>query len=190
MGVVERTIVRGTTVYHAAEFAASPPGKILYGPLHWLNTAAEEAARSAFLRCCGSSKWAAKMEAGRPYASVSQLLDQADRTWRDVGLEDWLEAFRAHPRIGESSKSKWSQQEQAGARSAAAGVLREIAENNRIYYERFGFIFIICASAKGADEMLAALRSRLKNDRDTELQNAAEQQRLITRLRLLKLVAG
>ena len=74
-------------------------------------------------------------------------------------------------------------------RSAATEVLSELADANRIYYERFGFIFIICASGKGAGEVLAALRSRLNNNRETELRNAAEQQRLITRLRLAKLAA-
>jgi allantoinase len=187
-GVVERTIVRGKTVYHSGELAASPSGNMLYGPLHRLNKMAADEARSAFLRCCGSSKWATEMEIRRPYASLGQLLEEADRIWREAGAVDWLEAFRAHPRIGESSKSKWSQEEQAGTRSAATSVLSELTEGNRVYYERFGFIFIICANGKGADEMLAALRSRLDNDRETELQNAAEQQRLITQLRLLKLV--
>ena len=189
-GLVERTIVRGTTVYHRGEFAASPSGHILYGPLQKLNTAAADESRSAFLRCCGSSKWAVQMETRRPYASLDQLLEQADRTWCEATAEDWLEAFRAHPQIGDSSKSKWSEDEQARARSASSGVLNELADANRIYYERFGFIFIICASGKGADEILASLRNRLTNDRETELKNAAEQQRLITRLRLLKLVAS
>ena len=189
MGTVERTIVRGKTVYDRGEFAASPAGQTLYGSLHRLNTAPADKARSALLRCCGSTKWAAKMETWRPYASLSQLLEQADEIWREATAADWLEAFRAHPRIGESSRSKWSEEEQAGARSAATAVLNELADGNRTYYERFGFIFIVCAAGKGADEMLAILRNRLKNDRETELQNAAEQQRLITRLRLVKLIA-
>ena len=188
-GVVERTMLRGATVYDRGKFAASPSGNILYGRLHNLNTARREDARSAFLRCCGSSIWAAQMEIGRPYASLGQLLEQADRAWSEATFEDWLEAFRAHPRIGEGSRSKWSEEEQAAARSAETGLLSELAEANRIYYERFGFIFIICASGKGADEVLAALRSRLNNNRETELRTAAEQQRLITRLRLVKLAA-
>jgi allantoinase len=188
-GIVERTIVCGTTVYHHGEFSASPAGTILYGGLRRLNVAHADEAIADFLRCCGSTKWAARMESRRPYTSVGQLLEQADRTWHESTAEDWLEAFHAHPRIGESSKSKWSQEEQSGARSAAIGVQTQLAEGNRIYYERFGFIFIICASGKGADELLAALRSRMTNDRETEMRNAAGQQRLITRLRLLKLVA-
>jgi allantoinase len=190
MGVVERTILRGRTVYSHGDFAPSPFGTMLYGPLHRLNRATTDEARSAFLRCCGSSKWAAQMVYRRPYSSIAELLEQADQAWKETTSEDWLEAFHAHPRIGESSKSKWSEEEQAGARTAADAVLSELAEYNRIYDERFGFIFIICANGKSADDMLIALRDRLKNSRETELQNAAEQQRLITRLRLLKLVAS
>jgi allantoinase len=188
-GVVERTILRGETIYHNGEFAAAPSGTMVYGSLHNLNTAAAGEARQTFLRCCGSSKWAAEMTARRPYLSVSQLLEHADRVWSELTIEDWLEAFRAHPRIGEASQSRWSEEEQAGARSAADVTLNELATANRTYYERFGFIFIICASGRSADEMLAELRARLQNDRETELKNAAEQQRLITRLRLLKLLA-
>jgi allantoinase len=187
-GVVERTIVRGVTVYDRGELAGTASGRILHGGLHRLNTVTAEEARSALLKCCGSQKWAAAMERHRPFATVTALLEEANHIWNEVGDEDRLEAFRAHPRIGESSNSKWSEQEQAGARSAATRVLSELAEENRTYYERFGFIFIICATGKNADEMLTALRSRLQNDRETELRIAAEEQRLITRLRLLKLL--
>jgi allantoinase len=188
-GVLERTIVRGTTVYHRGEFSPSATGRLLFGRLQRLNAAPAEEALSDFTRCCGSPAWAAKMESRRPFANVGQLLEQADRAWNETAAKDWLEAFRAHPRIGESSTSKWSQQEQAGARSAAMDIQKQLAEGNRNYFERFGFIFIICATGKSAEEMLAELHRRMKNDRDTELKNAAEQQRRITRLRLLKLVA-
>jgi OHCU decarboxylase len=124
----------------------------------------------------------------RPYASLNKLIEEADRIWGETAVEDWLEAFAAHPRIGEGSKSRWSEEEQARARSAETNVLEELAATNRAYYERFGFIFIICASGKGAGEMLEALRKRFQNDRETELRNAAEQQRQITRLRLVKLL--
>jgi len=130
------------------------------------------------------------MERRRPYSSLNELVEQADRTWNELSADDWLEAFHAHPQIGETSTSKWSQEEQAGTRSAEAAVLNELAEANRRYYEQFGFIFIICASGKSGAEMLAALRGRLNKDRESELRNAAEQQSLITRLRLLKLVTS
>ena len=187
-GIVERTIVRGTTVYHQGEFSPLPAGNIVYGRLRRLNGAPVEEACSDFLRCCGSAKWVARMISGRPYPSVNKLLEDADRVCSELTVEDWLEAFAAHPRIGETGKSRWSEEEQSRARSAESTLLTKLAEANRAYYERFGFIFIICASGKGAEEMLEALRSRLKNDRETELRNAAEQQRLITRLRLRKLM--
>jgi allantoinase len=186
-GLVERTILRGKTVYNHGEFAASPSGQILYGPLCSLNATSTVLARSAFLRCCGSSKWAAKMESRRPYGSLNQLLEQADRSWSEASVGDWLEAFRAHPRIGEDTKSRWSEEEQAVARTAATGVMNELAQANRAYQERFGFIFVICANGRSGEEILTALRSRLNNDRETELRNAAQEQRLITRIRLIKL---
>ena len=189
-GIVDRTFVRGTTVYDHGRFAPSPTGRLLFGRLRRLNTAPAGEVLSDFMRCCGSPVWAAKMERRRPFASMAQLMEEADRAWSETGVEDWREAFRAHPRIGEKSTSKWSEHEQAAARSAASDVQRQLGEGNRNYFERFGFIFIICATGKSADEILAELHRRLKNDRDTELKNAAEQQRLITRLRLLKLVAS
>src|SRR5207237_6899481 len=101
-GTVERTIVRGRTVYDHGEFAVPASGHTLYGPLHRLNTSPAGEARSAFLQCCGSRKWAEEMEMRRPYATLSQLLEQADEVWSQATAGDWLEAFRAHPRIGES----------------------------------------------------------------------------------------
>jgi allantoinase len=187
-GIVERTIVRGSTVYHQGEFSSSPAGNIMYGRLRRLNAMPVEEARSDLLRCCGSAKWADRMVRLRPYASVSKLFEEADRIWGETAIDDRFEAFAAHPRIGDSSKSRWSEEEQTRARSAETSVLQELAEANRAYYDRFGFIFIICASGKGAGEMLEALRRRLTNDRETELRNAAEQQRQITRLRLVKLL--
>jgi allantoinase len=188
-GVVERTVLRGVTIYSHGEFAASPSGAILRNRFHRLNAAPADEARSAFLRCCGSSRWATRMEEQRPYTSLAQLRQEADRIWSEAAADDWLEAFRAHPRIGERSNSKWSQEEQSAAQSSTSRVLNELADANGIYFERFGFIFIICASGKSAEDMLKDLRARLGNDRDVELTNAAEQQRLITRLRLLKLIA-
>src|SRR5262249_52421462 len=143
-GIVERTIVRGMTAYHRGEFAPSPAGKILCGGLGRLNMAPTDEAFSNFLRCCGSTTWAKEMERRRPYSSLPDLLEQANWTWGKATVDDWLEAFRAHPRIGESTKSKWSQEEQARAQSSKSSVLKELEEGNRIYYERFGFIFIIC----------------------------------------------
>jgi OHCU decarboxylase len=103
--------------------------------------------------------------------------------WREMGPEDWLEAFRAHPRIGEKGTG-WSQKEQKGALEASAATLAELAALNSAYESRFGHVFLICASGKTADEMLADLRARMNNPPDVELRVAAEAQREITNLRL------
>lgn len=151
-------------------------------------------AEAAFLACCGSRSWARQMTEGRPYADAEALLEAADRIWWSLAPEDWREAFAAHPKIGEKKAAgdaqfrHWSEQEQAGVASAEEVLLAELAEGNRAYAERFGCIFIVCASGKSAEEMLGLLRSRLGNDPETELRVAAEEQRKITRLRLGKLL--
>ncbi|QDG51631.1 allantoicase [Persicimonas caeni] len=164
--------------------------------LEWLNTLPEGAAKEAFITCCGSTRWADTMVEQRPYASIEALQQTADEVWADLGEEDYLEAFSAHPKIGErkaegdqTEKSKqWSEQEQKGAADASNEMLDALLEKNVAYQERHGFIFIVCASGKSADEMLAMLEERLENDRATEIENAAEEQRKITALRLEKLI--
>lgn len=127
--------------------------------------------------------------AGRwPFADSETMLEEADAVWRGLDAEDWLEAFRAHPKIGERTGSALSQQEQSGTASASAGQLEELARLNGDYERRFGFIFIVRATGKTTEEMLDALRERLQNPPEIEIHVAAEQQRRITRLRLLKLL--
>lgn len=108
--------------------------------------------------------------------------------------DDWLEAFSAHPRIGDSSRAPghptWAAQEQAGLQSASEMVRARLAEANRRYEARFGYIFIVCATGKSADEMLAIVEERLSHDPETELQVAGEEQRNITRLRLERLLSA
>jgi len=163
-----------------AEFNALPPAK----------------AESTLQDCCGSARWATQVAAQRPYASLSALGDAADAAWRNLERADWLEAFRHHPQIGEqaatgsASARKWAESEQSNARSAGEDVKTRLARRNRAYFERFGYIYIVCATGKSAEQMLALLEHRLQNDPAGELQVAAEQQRLITRLRLEKLFAG
>jgi allantoicase len=164
--------------------------------LEWLNTLPKMAAFDAFLTCCGSTRWAAEVTRARPFASLDELATTADHIWASLGEEDWLEAFSAHPKIGErkadgeqTEKSKeWSEQEQSGTAEASEQVLERLHEQNVAYADRFGFIFIVCASGKSADEMLALLEARIDNDRDTEIEVAAEEQRKITQLRLEKLL--
>jgi hydroxyisourate hydrolase len=168
-----------------------------------LNTLDDQAASRAFLRCCGSARWAAQMVAARPFAGVEALAASADAIWRALAEADWLEAFAAHPRIGSggagnkpggaggwggSAEAAWSDDEQAGVAGAAAQTRRRLEEANRDYEARFGYIFIVCATGKTGDEMLALLERRLRHRPGDELRIAADEQRKITQLRLGKLL--
>ena len=163
-----------------------------------LNALPAEEAERELLTCCGSRAWARRMAAARPFPDEAALYETADRTWGELGEADWLEAFRSHPRIGErkaeagqtAREQAWSAGEQSGMDAAAAATQQAIAEGNRAYEARFGHIYIVCASGRSADEMLALLRSRLGNDPETEIRVAAEEQRRITRIRLEKLLAA
>ncbi len=164
--------------------------------LERLNSLPPAEAEAELLKCCGSTRWAGRVADARPFESFGALLEEADRTWWSLGREDWLEAFRSHPKIGERKAAaevseearRWSEREQAGARGAPAETLAALAEANREYEERFGYIFIVCATGKSAEEMLALLRARLGNDAEDELRVAAEEQRRITHLRIEKLL--
>jgi OHCU decarboxylase len=166
-----------------------------------LNTAPAAEAERMLLDCCGSRRWAREVAAGRPYAAAAALPAAADRVGRRLGSDDRLEAFAAHPRIGEragrqgsggsasSERSRgWSAGEQSGVQSAEQEVIAALAEGNRAYEERFDHVFLVCATGKSAAEMLEILGRRLGNDPATELGEAAEEQRKITALRLAKLL--
>jgi allantoicase len=157
-------------------------------PLDRLNAMSTEGAATALRACCGSRAWARTVAENRPFRSLDDLKEKSDRIWLGLGREDWLEAFAAHPRIGEKG-SRWSEAEQAGARGADAETLAALVEANRLYETRFDHIFIVCATGKNAAEMLALLRVRLDENPETELRVAAEEQRKITRLRLEKLLS-
>lgn len=157
--------------------------------LERLNTAPATDAEAMLEPCCGSHAWVRRMTESRPFRDLDDLYDTSDRIWRSLGPEDWLEAFAAHPRIGERG-GRWARQEQAGAANAGEKVLAELAAGNRQYEDCFGHIFIVCATGKSAEEMLALLRERLGNDPETELRVAAEEQRKITHLRLEKLLGS
>jgi 2-oxo-4-hydroxy-4-carboxy-5-ureidoimidazoline decarboxylase len=154
-----------------------------------LNDCAPETARAQFRRCCDSSKWIHRMEQARPFSDVAELEAITDRIWASCSREDWLEAFFAHPGIGDQPENRWSRQEQSGVAETALPVLEALAVANRVYEGRFGFTFIVCATGKSAGEMLALLQQRLCNSAEDEIQNAAEQQRLILQLRLRKLLS-
>jgi OHCU decarboxylase len=174
----------------------SNAAKNLSRALEHLNSLLPDEAESEFLKCCGSTRWAREMTAARPFADNDRLFEDADSLWRSLGEKDWLEAFRAHPKIGEQKAAaaqseqarNWSSQEQSGIEGAAQATKTALAEGNREYEKRVGFIFIVCATGKTSEEMLAILNSRLGNDAKTELPMAADEQRKITRLRLEKLL--
>jgi len=131
------------------------------------------------------------MAGARPFPDASSLAETADATWRELSPDDWLEAFSAHPAIGSKiNLSPFSSEEQAGARGADSDTLAELADLNRRYADRFGHVFLVCATGRTAAEMLAIGRKRLGNDPETELAIAAEEQRKITRLRLEKLLGS
>jgi len=161
-------------------------------PAAYLNSLSIAAARAALGRCCGARQWVDGMLAARPFASDADLLAAAERVWWGLGCADWLEALAAHPRIGARAEAMtdWARREQAGANGAAEATLAALAQGNRTYEERFGHVFLICATGRTADEMLGALRARLTNDSATELRVAAEEQAKITRLRLDRLVVS
>jgi OHCU decarboxylase len=146
-------------------------------------------AEAAFLRCCGSRRWAGAMAEARPFDSLETMIAAGDACWAALTPDDWLEAFAAHPQIGEQKPvSAWSSEEQAGAASAAAGERTRLAALNAAYRTRFGYIFIVCATGRSAAEMLTMLETRLSNDPALELRIAADEQRQITGLRLVKLM--
>ena len=152
-----------------------------------LNALDDDEAPRTFLRCCGSSRWAREMAAARPFPSAETMAGTADAIWLALDRTDWLEAFAAHPKIG-TTRAGWAQQEQAGVAGAAEQTRRRLADANRDYHSRFGYIFIVCATGKTAGEMLALLERRLRHDAGEELGIAAEEQRQITQLRLKKLL--
>jgi len=163
----------------------------------WNGLPQKEAAREMFA-CCGSETWATGMASKRPIRDEASLLATADKVWRALSEADWLEAFQSHPRIGESrseqsipaQSSAWSEQEQQKAAAADEAVKMALKWGNREYEQKFGRVFIVCATGKSASEILEILRRRLHNDDATELQLAAEEQRQIMHIRLKKWVAG
>jgi OHCU decarboxylase len=164
--------------------------------LEQLNQAAKETVQADFLNCCGSQIWARMMTEARPFTDVAELLKRAEQIWQSLDTQDWLEAFAAHPKIGakkaashqSAQAAKWSNAEQSGTQTVADSLRTELAEANRLYEEEFGFIFIVCATGKSAEEMLDLCRRRLNNNADSEICIAADEQRKITEIRLKKLL--
>ena len=163
--------------------------------LEELNELNGSVAREELMRCCHSSRWADFVLARRPFCSFTDLLRVADEGFAILERNDWLEAFSAHPKIGDidslrakySSTLDWSKGEQSGVDAAQEAVLEGLSRGNEEYEKRFGHIFIVCATGKSAAQMLEILQSRINSDPAEELKSAAHEQSKITKIRLEKL---
>jgi 2-oxo-4-hydroxy-4-carboxy-5-ureidoimidazoline decarboxylase len=157
-----------------------------------IDLVSEQEARDLLRVCCGAERWIERMLARRPFESAAEAVTAAREEWFALSPADWREAFAHHPRIGdvESLRKKYaatatlSTREQAGVGTASAQTLNALVVGNRAYEARFGYIFIVCATGKSADEMLALLRARLSNEPDVEIRIAAEEHMKICELRL------
>lgn len=164
--------------------------------LDQLNSLPPWQAESHFRDCCAAECWVRGMANSRPYSSWEALLNTSDALWPTLTEADWLQAFEAHPKIGDidslrkkyASTEAMASGEQAGARQAPEQILQRLKAGNDAYLDKFGFIFIVCATGKSATEMLELLEQRLPNSRAEELENAAREQAKITELRLEKLL--
>jgi allantoicase len=170
-------------------------GRTRFG-LRRLDALTADEAERELLACCGSSAWAGAMVAKRPFASLEALTAASDAAWKSLSVTDQLEAFRAHPRIGErhaavdygAAARAWAEGEQAQMATAEQATRDALASENRVYEAKFGHVFLICATGKSGQEMLAAIRARIGNEREPEARIAAVEQEKITRLRLEKMV--
>ncbi|MBK7561360.1 MAG: 2-oxo-4-hydroxy-4-carboxy-5-ureidoimidazoline decarboxylase [Chitinophagaceae bacterium] len=164
--------------------------------LHELNILSQPQLKEALLKCCGSASWVKMMMAYFPADDLVELLEDAEEKWYDCSEDDWREAFAQHPKIGDidalsekfASTADWASGEQSGINNVSRETMAALAEGNRLYEEKFGYIFIVCATGKSAEEMLALLQSRLSNTPEVEIKIAADQQNEITKLRLQKLL--
>lgn len=138
-------------------------------------------------RCCAAERWAKRVAHGRPYDTIEELRQAVDEAWRELDGDDWREAIEHHPRIGERTRG-WSREEQSGVAMASGETRDRLAVGQRAYEEKFGYIFLICATGKSGDEMATELERRLGNSLETELAVAAAELRKITILRLEKLL--
>ncbi len=163
-----------------------------------LNCLSAEELREEFFKCCGSTTWAEKLAAKKPFKNKAEILELSDKICANCSTEDGLEAFTHHPKIGDikslekkfASTKEWAGGEQSGVNTAAQETLIALAKGNDDYENKFGYIFIVCATGKTADEMLALLNERLPNDATTEMKIAMNEQNKITHIRLEKLLAS
>ena len=165
--------------------------------LEELNTLPLIQLQAELTKCCGSAAWVNEMASQFPVQDREDLFQKAGSVWNNLNEQDWRDAFEHHPKIGDinslkekfSNTAKWASGEQAAVQEASLQTLEQLAEGNKQYEEKFGYIFIVCATGKSADEMLHILQSRLPNDASKEIKIAAAEQAKITKIRLEKLLA-
>ena len=164
--------------------------------LEKINNFTDRDAVTFFLLSCGSKRWADEMRKRRPFSSVEEVYVTAEEIWFSLNEKDWKQAFGCHPRIGNinvlrkkyQSTAAMASSEQSGVAVASEQTIQALAKGNELYEVKFGYIFIVCATGKSADEMLALLNARLSNFPNNEIEIAAQEQAKITRLRLEKLL--
>lgn len=165
--------------------------------LEEFNKSSSDEARMAFTKCCGAHNWVDRMVALQPFKTVESLLSTSENVWNKCNETDWLEAFTHHPKIGDvtsleekyNNTKDWASDEQKSVDSASKEVILKLSKLNAVYEEKFGFIFIVCATGKPVGEMLELLEARLDNTDEDELKIAMVEQHKITVLRLKKLLS-
>lgn len=161
-----------------------------------LNTMDQRKLREHLYECCGCTSWSKMMLTHFPAEDISELLENAKEVWYECSEDEWKEAFSQHPRIGdlkaleEKYSSTTAAGEQAAVLTAPPDTLRELVDANREYENKFGYIFIVCATGKSPEEMLEIIRARMNNSPAVEIKVAADEQAQIMMLRLKKLVGG
>jgi 2-oxo-4-hydroxy-4-carboxy-5-ureidoimidazoline decarboxylase len=163
--------------------------------LEQFNSLNPKEARDNLLRCCGCTRWANELITKMPFGSLEELKNVSENIWNSCDEGDWLEAFSHHPKIGHTpdkkheSTAEWASAEQSEVQSAAEKVKKELADGNSHYEKKFGYIYIVCATGKSAEEMLGILKQRLTNDPQKEIRIAAAEQNKITNIRIDKLLS-
>ncbi|MFN8671291.1 MAG: 2-oxo-4-hydroxy-4-carboxy-5-ureidoimidazoline decarboxylase [Candidatus Sericytochromatia bacterium] len=161
-----------------------------------LNNLSESELKLELEKCCGAENWVANLANLKPFKDKEQLLELAEKVWFELSENDWLEAFKHHPKIGDvnslakkyANTKKWAEGEQSGVNTATQDVIQKLADGNKEYEEKFGYIFIVCATGKSAEEMLDILTTRLPNSKNDEIKIAMGEQNKITKIRLEKLL--
>lgn len=162
-----------------------------------LNRLSKKELQIELTKCCGSTTWVKTMLNNFPFPNTATLYIKAEEIWDECLQDDWLEAFEHHPKIGDvnslekkfENTSLWASSEQSSIQIANQNTLQLLAQKNAEYEEKFGYIFIVCATGKAADEMLNLLLIRLNNNKEDELIIAKNEQNKITQLRLKKLLS-